>query len=186
MTKSLHYKHYTQGSSKENCTHPPGSQGVCTAIWIANRIFYSVFAKRYYGASSALDEPRSRKESTIILWMNYIIICTTWFTYTILLAARTICRVVLFDLSYCGTRYNSTSLKEGYNFLTTHFDYKNTRKVRRKITRFAPISEIFGIFIHNCKKKCTAPFLISQLKVSFVLLTDYIYWRVQNKNIKDL
>ena len=62
---------------------------------------------------------------------------------------------LMFDTSYCGTRYRATMSKSRFDFLTAclRFDDKETRVERRNVTVFAPISEIWEEFIEVCKTK---------------------------------
>lgn len=62
---------------------------------------------------------------------------------------------MMFDTSYCGTRYRATMSKSRFDFLTAclRFDNKETRAERRNVTVFAPISEVWDEFIELCRTK---------------------------------
>nr|CAI5822388.1 unnamed protein product [Callosobruchus analis] len=59
---------------------------------------------------------------------------------------------LLFDTSYSGERYRTTMSRERFNFLinSLRFDDQETREERKKCNNFAPISNIWDIFIGNC------------------------------------
>ena len=78
---------------------------------------------------------------------------------------------MMFDTSYCGTRYRATMSKSRFDFLTAclRFDDKETRAERRNVTVFAPISEIWEEFIEVCRTiyKPSSYFTINEPLVGF-------------------
>lgn len=61
---------------------------------------------------------------------------------------------VMFDSTFCGTRYRATMSQKRFDFLSSclRFDDKQSRIERREISRFAPISEIWEEFIDVCRQ----------------------------------
>lgn len=60
----------------------------------------------------------------------------------------------LFDCKISGNSYRATMSQFRFDFLLAclRFDDKETRKERVKITKLAPILDIWNIFVDNCKK----------------------------------
>ncbi|XP_050338705.1 piggyBac transposable element-derived protein 4-like [Bactrocera neohumeralis] len=61
---------------------------------------------------------------------------------------------ILFDTSYSGDRYRATMSRHRFEFLlnSLRFDDMTTREERKKKSSFAPISEIWDIFVDSCTK----------------------------------
>lgn len=59
----------------------------------------------------------------------------------------------LFDIRYSGETFRSTMSKERFRFLLNclRFDDRETRNTRRQQSKFAPIEDIWDIFISQCK-----------------------------------
>lgn len=59
---------------------------------------------------------------------------------------------ILFDEAYSSSRYRATMSKERFHFLINalRFDEAGTREQRKKESSFAPILEIWNLFIKNC------------------------------------
>ena len=59
----------------------------------------------------------------------------------------------MWDIKNGGIWYRAVMSRDRFNFLLNclRFDDKTTRLERRKSDRFAPIREIWDLFIHNCK-----------------------------------
>lgn len=62
---------------------------------------------------------------------------------------------LLFNTTYSGTRYRATMSESRFKFLINclRFDNTETRATRLQNNRFAPISEVWQMFIENCKTK---------------------------------
>lgn len=60
---------------------------------------------------------------------------------------------ILFDTAYCGERFRATMSRTRFNFLINclRFDDKSTRTERLAVTKFAPISKIWELFLENCR-----------------------------------
>lgn len=62
---------------------------------------------------------------------------------------------LLFNTAYSGSRYRATISEPRFRFFINclRFDNTETRATRMATNRFAPISEIWEMFIENCKTK---------------------------------
>lgn len=60
----------------------------------------------------------------------------------------------LFDPTFSGTRYVSVLSKDRFDFLINclRFDKKTTRPARKVNDKFAPVREIWDLFIDSCRK----------------------------------
>lgn len=59
----------------------------------------------------------------------------------------------LFDPTLCGSKYMASMSLERFEFLLRclHFDDRNTREDRRRNDKFAPIRNIWEMFIQRCR-----------------------------------